>query len=233
MSRLFRKNLEYWTHERSLKALLIYISISLFIWMPLSHDRLWEQIIHDVLFNLILLSGVFAVFSFKWQRTLFIGLALSAFVARWLLFLSSSITLKMADNILSLLYFSLLAVFVLRNVFKDGPVNSYRIQGAIVFYLMFGIMCAYIYNILYLLDESSFVFQVDPLNTTFFSRFLYFSFVIQTTLGIGDIVPVHPIVKSLVMFQAMVGMLYPAIMIARLVSLEIEHTRESKRKSNS
>ena len=231
MRRLFQKNLEYWTHERSLKALLIYLSISLFIWMPLSHDRLWEQIIHDILFNLILLSGVFAVFSYRWQRTIFIGLALSAFIMRWSLFVSPSHTLKMADNILSLLYFSLLAVFVLRNVFKDGPVNSYRIQGALVVYLIFGIMCAYVYNIMYLIDNGSFIFQVDPIYSTFFSRFLYFSFVIQTTLGIGDTVPVNPIVKSLVMFQSMVGMLYPVIMIARLVSLEIEHSRDSKRNS--
>jgi hypothetical protein len=54
--------------------------------------------------------------------------------------------------------------------------------------------------------------------------------VIQTTLGIGDIAPVHPLAKSLAIFQAMMGMLYPVIMIARLVSLEIEQSKESRKR---
>lgn len=82
MHRLFHKNLEYWNHERSLKALLIYLAVSLFVLMPLSHGKIWEQLIQDILFNLILLAGIFAVFSYKWQRTMFIGLALSAFLLR-------------------------------------------------------------------------------------------------------------------------------------------------------
>ena len=229
MYRLLHKNREYWTHERSLKALLIYLSISLFVLMPLSHGKIWEQLVQDILFNLILLSGVFAVFSFKWQRTMFIGLALLAFLLRGLAYISLHPSIKLADHIVSLLYFISLALFVLRIIFKDKPVNNYRIQGAVVFYLLFGIICAYIYNILYLVEPNSFVFQIEPEGTAFFAKFLYFSFVIQTTLGIGDIVPVHPLVKSLVIFQAMMGMLYPVIIVARLVSLEIEHSRDSRK----
>jgi hypothetical protein len=230
MLKLLHKNFKYWTHERSLKALLIYLSFNLFIWLPLSQERLWEQLVQDILFALILLSGVFAVFSYKWQRTLFIALALSAFIIRGLIFLSPNPIIKLIDDIVSLLYFSLLSVFVLRNIFKDGPVNNYRIQGALVFYLLFGMMCAYIYHILYLINADSFIFQLEQVGTTFFAKFLYFSFVIQTTLGIGDIAPVHPLAKSLAIFQAMMGMLYPVIMIARLVSLEIEQSKESRKR---
>ena len=152
-----------------------------------------EELVQDILFNLILLSGIFAVFSIWWQRTMFIAVALCAFVLRWWVFVSSDPTVKLADNIVSLLYFTSLSVFVLSYVFKTGPVSVYRIQGALVFYLIFGTMCAYVYNIIYQLDPSSFVFQIEPAGTTFFSKFLYFSFVIQTTLGIGDIAPFEPI----------------------------------------
>jgi hypothetical protein len=197
--------------------------------MPLSQNGVWEQLIHDLLFNLILLSGVFAVFSFKWQRYVFVSMALFAFFIRWMVFLFPDVSIKIVDSIASLLYFTLLITFVLRYIFKEGPVNSYRIQGALVVYLIFGIMCAYVYNLLHLTNPGSFSFQFEQTSATFFSKFLYFSFVIQTTLGIGDIAPVHPLAKSLVIFQAMMGMLYPVIMIARLVSLEIEHSRESRK----
>jgi hypothetical protein len=49
-----------------------------------------------------------------------------------------------------------------------------------------------------------------------------------TTVGFGDITAIHPFARSLVMLEALIGQLYPAILLARLVSLEIE-TRRSKK----
>jgi len=40
----------------------------------------------------------------------------------------------------------------------------------------------------------------------------------------------HPVTKSLTIFQSMIGMLYPVVIIARLVTLEIEHTRIKRTK---
>jgi hypothetical protein len=49
----------------------------------------------------------------------------------------------------------------------------------------------------------------------------YFSFTTLTTLGYGDILPVSPVARSLATSEALFGQLYPAVMIARLISLEI------------
>jgi hypothetical protein len=49
----------------------------------------------------------------------------------------------------------------------------------------------------------------------------YFSFVTITTLGYGDIAPVSLLARSLTIVQALVGQVYIAIVIARLVSLQI------------
>jgi hypothetical protein len=50
-----------------------------------------------------------------------------------------------------------------------------------------------------------------------------------TTVGFGDITAIHPLARSLVMLEALIGQLYPAILLARLVSLEIETRRSGKR----
>jgi hypothetical protein len=50
----------------------------------------------------------------------------------------------------------------------------------------------------------------------------YYSFVTLTTVGYGDITPVHPLARSLAVFEALTGQLYPAILLARLVSLEVQ-----------
>jgi voltage-gated potassium channel Kch len=48
----------------------------------------------------------------------------------------------------------------------------------------------------------------------------YFSFTTLTTLGFGDIVPVNPVARSLVVLEALLGQLFPVILIARLVTME-------------
>ena len=61
------------------------------------------------------------------------------------------------------------------------------------------------------------------------AKLLYFSFITLTSVGFGDIVPVHPVAQTLAMLEALIGQLFPAILLARLVSLEIE-SRQHKRK---
>ena len=46
-----------------------------------------------------------------------------------------------------------------------------------------------------------------------------FSFVTLTTVGYGDATPVRAAARSLALTEALTGQLYPAILLARLVSL--------------
>jgi hypothetical protein len=50
---------------------------------------------------------------------------------------------------------------------------------------------------------------------------LYFSLVTMTTLGYGDIAPAAPAARMLCSLEAVIGQLFVAIFIARLVSLHI------------
>ena len=54
----------------------------------------------------------------------------------------------------------------------------------------------------------------------------YFSYVTLTTVGYGDITPVHPTARMLAIGEALVGQLYPAVLIGRLVSLQISARRQ-------
>ena len=48
---------------------------------------------------------------------------------------------------------------------------------------------------------------------------LYFSFITLSTVGFGDIVPVSSMARMLAITEAVFGMFYVTLMIARLVSL--------------
>jgi len=58
------------------------------------------------------------------------------------------------------------------------------------------------------------------------SNLIYFSFVTLTSTGYGDIFPVHPVARSLCNMETIIGQLYPATLLARLVTLEIEGRRQ-------
>jgi hypothetical protein len=54
------------------------------------------------------------------------------------------------------------------------------------------------------------------------SRLIYFSFATLTTVTYGDAYPVHRIARSLATAEALIGQLYPAILIATLVGMALQ-----------
>jgi hypothetical protein len=64
-------------------------------------------------------------------------------------------------------------------------------------------------------------------NLALVDKLIYFSFMTLTSVGYGDITPLHPFARSLADIEAIIGQLYPATLLARLVTLELEHRRAS------
>ncbi|WP_246230094.1 potassium channel family protein [Bradyrhizobium cytisi] len=60
----------------------------------------------------------------------------------------------------------------------------------------------------------------------------YMSFVTLTSTGYGDIVPVHPLARSLCNIESVIGQLYPATLLARLVTLELSSTGPARRSTS-
>ena len=110
---------------------------------------------------------------------------------------------------------------VAREVFASGNINYHRIMGAILLYLVAGMTCVALFLLVGLAFPKSFSGLSFEDNQSLPSHLIYFSFVTLTTVGYGDIVPVHPIARSLCNLESIIGQLYPATLLARLVSLEV------------
>jgi hypothetical protein len=117
---------------------------------------------------------------------------------------------------------------VARAVFAPGPVTFHRIIGAILLYLTIGLVFVGLFTLVGLLDPGSFSgirIEDDP---ALASKLIYFSFVTLTSTGYGDIVPVYPLARSLCNVEGIIGQLYPATLLARLVTLELEGRRRGQ-----
>ena len=113
-----------------------------------------------------------------------------------------------------------LAIIELASEIKNTKViNMNIVSGAVCTYLLIGVMFAFLYSLLFMLDPSSFANvavsadDVSPLN------FLYYSFVTLTTLGFGDITPSSMTAKFWSITEAIMGVLFIAVLIGRIVSL--------------
>ena len=111
----------------------------------------------------------------------------------------------------------LTAGVAVRRALSSGPVDREHIFAALDAYLLVGIAFGVGYWLLELAEPGSFgTGDGGPLTTP---RALYFSFVVQATIGFGDVVPIGEHAQGIVVAQGVGGQMYLAVLVARLVSL--------------
>jgi hypothetical protein len=219
---------KFWEQEYSLTALLIMLALMLFVVTPLASSAKIGSGIVLCFIAVLTITGVATVTGHRGLIILVILLAVSGIGLDWAAHLASDLWLAVADYLVRLAFVLLLATIVTMQVFRPGNVTHHRVQGAICVYLLAGLAWAYSYETLLILDPFALHLPTGGLMIPVRTGLLrYFSFVTLTTLGYGDILPVSPFARALATSEALFGQLYPAVMIARLVSLEIMDRRKT------
>src|SRR5213082_3866191 len=115
------------------------------------------------------------------------------------------------DTALKISGLAILVVMTLRQTFRPGPVSVYRIMGGVAAYLLIGLTWAFGYKLLMQErpDAIHFESSLAGIPTGEPSRLIYFSFSTLTSVGYGDVHPVHRIARSLATAEALIGQLYP------------------------
>ena len=212
----------FWWGDEGLSALLAMLLVA-FLLAPLL-DSGPGKFLGSLFLSLLLLSGVTTMSDRLLPRLGAGTVALTGVILTWLKhFNPESRPLQTGSNLVMLCYLVLLTAVVMRHVYQDGPVTTGRIQGAIAAYILIGLTWAIIYRLLELQLPGSLSIPPVAIGRAAHDReteLTYFSFVTLTTLGYGDITPVHPTARMFVIIEALIGQLFPATLLARLVSLE-------------
>ena len=113
------------------------------------------------------------------------------------------------------IYLGVAAFLILRDILFCQRITADTIRGGICVYFLIGFVWALFYGIVVSFDPQA--FSQPLIEGESYSKVIYFSFVTLTTLGYGDIIPVSPLAKMLTNLEAIIGQMYPAILIAILV----------------
>lgn len=127
----------------------------------------------------------------------------------------------------TLLLFTIVSIVICcRQVLFTGSVDRNKIVGAVCIYMLMGIA----WGQAYLMVENIFPGSIPALSGVHWrdntGNALYFSYVILTSLGFGDIVPAQPLARHLAYLQAITGQFYVAIVVASLIGARLTIKRK-------
>ncbi len=197
------------------------------LFFPLIGNFVNIRFMVEILLSFLFLSCLFAVSFRKHHSIIAALLALPTFTIMWAAHFIDIGGFEHVKNLFGMLFLLYMIILFLEHFFRQDEINREVIFGALVVYLLMGLMWAYGYTLLEHLQPGSFTHPagLPELDLTAFN---YFSFVTMTTLGYGDIVPASREAKALVMTQAISGQVYLAVLVARLVGINIAQEMKKK-----
>jgi hypothetical protein len=209
---------ETWEVQANLSFFLGLLVLFVFV-LPLSSEvEKYFSIYVDIGYSLMLVSGI----AIGWGTTtslFYLGSAVGVvgLLVRWIGWWYPAISRFREPSTLVAILVLLLLLLV--RVFRKGQISSSRLQGAVAVYLLLGLVWAHAYVMFNRGHPNSFGTAESTPPTV--AGWTYFSFVTLTTVGYGDITPKAPAARMLAVAEALTGQLYLAVMLARLVALQV------------
>ena len=220
-------------------AVLFVLLLCVILIPPYFENAPWIGSFGRWLFTLVLLWALYTVAGSRRVLILAALVLIPTLASTWLADPGQEIYLAYIDNITNIIYFTLICAFLGEYILTNRRVTLEIIFAAMCLYMMLAILWAAIYTNLELYYNNAFTFNgqfagdagID--RGSIFSQMIYFSFITLSTLGYGDVLPVHKVSQSWAGVEAMMGQFFIAIVIARLVSVYTVEEEESASDDNS
>ena len=202
---------------------LLMALLALLLLYPFFASSVMAHALWDICSSAILLLGIYAISHVRRHLVIAVVLAIAVLGTKWSGDVIDNEMLLLVNYGLAAIFFAFTACLLLANVFRKGAVTADKIYGALCVYLLMGLTWGFMFLILEGFQPGSFLvgqarssgIGQDP------PTLVYFSFVTLSTVGYGDITPLTPPARSFAFMEAIIGQIYLAVLVARLVGLHI------------
>jgi len=212
-------------------TLLLASLIFMMVALPLLEWSAGRTLRFPILFSVVLMAAAWVNRTQHWVLAAAITTGIGALAGNALSVAGGSVVARAVGDLSGLALLALTTFVILNSVVRTRHVELDTVIGGICVYLLIGLSFTTIYRLLLDVDPTAFLMNDQPLTelsadaSSLPARLLYFSFVTLTTTGLGDILPASEIAQMLTAGEALIGQLYVAIFVARLMGLHIEAGR--------
>lgn len=215
---------------------LLFVQILFFLGFPFIQANAIVNFVFTVLFFLIFLGTLILTIAeledsikiFRWYLILaFLSFIFEVVGSLDLIIKSQNTPSFIISNLILLFFLAVSIWLIIREIFPSHNVNSDTIKGGVCIYLLLGLFWYNIYEIIYILNSNSFQGIVSSNSQ---ADLLYFSYTTLTTVGYGDITPLVNFARIFANLESIVGIMYPAIYISRLVGIYSNEQAQDKNK---
>ena len=214
LSEFREDNYNLWSTGHGPYILLCLLFFAIFIGPPLIKIGLISEDVVEFAFLIVLILGVFTISTNYLLRGGILLIAFLSFTSRILHQINPNFILSISNDIFAILTLSIFIFLMVRRFILEIIDMRYRIAAAVAIYLLFGLLWARFYQILYSINPAFFLMSSQDNEFSL----IYFSFVTLVSLGYGDIVPVSVTARSLAILEGVIGQLYLVIMISSMVA---------------
>ena len=218
MKKYFEKAKNYWISDASFVTLLLMLLFMVFV-LPIMIDKEGDSTLFlNIMFIALFFVGIFSARE-KGFLIASISMVTIHLLLRLIRFTDNPYEFYLLERIVIILNLLLLIFINFRLLFRDQEVNTYRVVGAINVYLLVALAGAFGFEYIHILTGQSIGGDVILTGRDEdFGDFMYFSLVSTSTVGFGELYPKGMTAKMLSVFLSVSGILYPAVVIAKLVS---------------
>jgi hypothetical protein len=218
---------DFWKGDLGLTLITICVLTVVFLATPLHEEGLRVRFVFDLLLAFLMIFGAVTV----GRRRMVTGIVVGVVVLTAAVLLAGRIhptpEMHQAGSMLATVTLLVYVRIVLVLMFRGGPVTWSRIQGGVAAYLLLAMAWASAYQVVEQFSPGAFRFVTAPQDfDQLISKLTYYSFCTLTTVG-SEISPVNPFARSLTMAEAVVGQLFPAILISAIVAMAMRARAES------
>lgn len=209
-------------------GLLLVLIVVTYALMVVLGESPWARAVRGVLFGAMLLLALYTSHvRGRWIRGAAVLIALAVVFTA----LQAAFGETFAGSGSGMVLLVVVTPLVIMNrILRHPTVRLETILGAVCAYLLIGIAFGAIFLELNRLDTKPFFVQGDISDPV---KYLYFSFVVITTLGFGDLTPRTDAGRVLVTVEALIGQIFLVTLVAMLIGSFGRDRRQQARRDEA
>ena len=208
-----------WVRALEQRCFLLFIALlALLVAIPFSAASIYGRWAIGILNVIILATAVAAVERSKLSLVTAILLGLPALAFQVVASQSGTLAHIVLSWSFNAAFYAFTVTNLLRYVLRQDEMTADKLYGAVAAYIMIAILAAFLHGVVQYFYPGSYSY-LGAAKVLDFSELLFFSFTVLTTAGFGDITPMLIHARFLTLLEAVAGVMYVAILIARLTGV--------------